>query len=94
MTLAHFLSEQGIATYEGLKVRCSNIGVDPPSVEIFELARGPVVSSPAEGIVVLEHIVTNDEPLKEEARPSSKKKRTAEADRSANQGAEGDRADR
>lgn len=57
-TLEKFLAESGIVTYELLLSRCKSIGVVPPTEEQFSKARGnsptPTVSSPTEGIVVLE----------------------------------------
>lgn len=56
--LKNFLSETGIVTYELLKTRCSSMGVVPPPEADFKAALGnPVthnLSSPTEGIVVLE----------------------------------------
>ena len=58
--LQGFLRETGIVTYELLAERCASIGVVPPSVSQFLEAKGnPVtheVSSPMEGIVVLNPI--------------------------------------
>jgi hypothetical protein len=58
-TLAKFLEETGIITYELLKSRCASMGVNPPSNEQWfdVVGRGlPSISSPAEGLVVLEPI--------------------------------------
>lgn len=56
--LENFLKETGIFSYELLVSRCASIGVVPPSETEFLKIRGggPVakVSSPTEGIVVLE----------------------------------------
>lgn len=56
--LKRFLAESGITTYETLKVRCSSLGVSPPSQQEFNDALGvseiPNVSSPTEGVVIVE----------------------------------------
>lgn len=56
--LTKFLESSGIVTYEFLVVRCSSMGVIPPTEAQFLEAMGnhptPVLSSPAEGIIVLE----------------------------------------
>lgn len=56
--LKKFLTESGIVTYELLTSRCDSMGVVPPSEQEFNDAKGnPVmhnVSSPTEGVVVLE----------------------------------------
>lgn len=55
--LASFLKETGIVSYDLLKSRCDLIGVLPPSESEFFKIRGnnpPEISSPTEGIVVLE----------------------------------------
>lgn len=54
--LSNFLKETGIVSYDLLRSRCDLIGVLPPTEEEFFKIRGnpPVISSPTEGIVVLE----------------------------------------
>lgn len=58
--LKRFLSETGIVTYELLKSRCDSMGVIPPEEREFLDALGAdtagtaTVSSPAEGLIVLE----------------------------------------
>lgn len=59
--LEKFLKENGIVTYEKLEERCVTIGVIPPEKSVFLKALGetkdnPIknISSPTEGIVVLE----------------------------------------
>lgn len=52
-TLEKFINEFGITTYESLLSRCERIGVVPPSVEDFEEIVTRPVTSPTEGIVVL-----------------------------------------
>lgn len=58
--LAKFLSDSGIVTYELLVDRCNSMGVVPPEEDVFFVALGrkqedvPNVSSPAEGVVILE----------------------------------------
>lgn len=63
--LKRFLTESGITTYETLKVRCSSLGVLVPSQDEFKDALGvtdvPNVSSPTEGVVVLNPTVVSDE---------------------------------
>lgn len=60
MTLKQMLDEFGITTYEGLAIRCTRMGVLPPTEAEFK-AVGPKVrvNSPTEGIVVVEppHVV-------------------------------------
>ena len=55
--LEDFLNEVGIVTYDLLVSRCASMGVNPPSEEDFLKARGNhathEISSPTEGIVVL-----------------------------------------
>jgi len=75
--LEKFLKENGIVTYEKLEERCSVIGVIPPDRSSFLKALGetkdnPIknISSPTEGIVVLEALpeppVQGDEQSTEE----------------------------
>jgi hypothetical protein len=56
-TMEEFMNELGIVSYESLKNKCENMGVQPPSEQEFMNATGnsalPKYSSPAEGIVVL-----------------------------------------
>lgn len=58
--LSNFLTETGIVTYDLLLKRCDSIGVLPPTEDQFLKVKGyPVtheVSSPTEGIVVLNSI--------------------------------------
>jgi hypothetical protein len=62
--LTNFLSETGIVTYDLLVKRCNSIGLLPPSEDHFLKAKGyPItheVSSPTEGIVVLEPAIVVD----------------------------------
>lgn len=56
-TLSQFLTENGIVTYELLLARCDSMGVTPPTPHDFTAATGgsiPQVSSPTEGVVVVE----------------------------------------
>lgn len=53
-TLKTFLSEFGITTYEGLLERCARMGVGSPTRDEFMATETPVVSSPSEGVIVLE----------------------------------------
>lgn len=58
--LKRFLAETGIVTYELLKTRCDSMGVIPPEEQEFIEALGSdvsgtaSVSSPAEGLIVLD----------------------------------------
>lgn len=56
--LQSFLAGSGIVSYELLVSRCNSMGVVPPTDEEFQVARGfshmHDISSPAEGIVVLQ----------------------------------------
>lgn len=56
--LKTYLKETGIVTYERLIRSCTSIGVIPPSEEEFQNVFGnpttPQVSSPTDGILVLE----------------------------------------
>jgi len=73
-TLASFLEKQGITTYETLLERCARMGCEPPTMEKFMVATShAVVSSPTEGVVVLEAedvvpgvvVVTEEEEVEE-----------------------------
>lgn len=56
-TLESYIKENGIVTYELLSARCGSLGVVPPPEKDFLNAMGnpvtPEISSPTEGIVVL-----------------------------------------
>lgn len=52
--LEEFLTESGITTYESLKERCSRMGVQPPLQNEWEKIRGDFITSPTEGIIVLD----------------------------------------
>lgn len=52
--LKQFLSSTGITTYVTLEQKCGSLGVSPPNLEEFQEAVGTVVSSPQEGVVVLD----------------------------------------
>ncbi len=85
--LALFLKESGIVTYETLKTRCDSLGVETPSPEEFKEVTGhngvPNVSSPTEGVVVLQPI-PDPEPVAEKpqdvtsALPTKKKRKESE----------------
>jgi len=54
-TLKSFLSSSGIFSYQTLLQKCEKMGVSPPSEKEFREAVGDVaVSSPQEGIIVLD----------------------------------------
>ena len=63
--LTKYLTDNGIFSYELLATRCSSIGVVPPTEEQFTKARGSAglheVSSPTEGIVVLNPDILEEE---------------------------------
>lgn len=52
--LKQFLSSSGIAAYQTLLQKCEKMGVSPPAEEEFKGVVGPMVSSPQEGLVVLD----------------------------------------
>jgi len=52
--LKMFLKNMGIATYTTLEQKCKKMGVSPPSEKDFKDALGEKISSPQEGIVVLD----------------------------------------
>lgn len=54
LTLKDFLKNMGIATYTTLVQQCQSMGVSCPSEQDFKDALGDVVSSPQEGVVVLD----------------------------------------
>ena len=53
-TLKEFLKNSGIASYQTLLSKCEKMGVESPSEVDFNLALGNVVSSPQEGLLVLD----------------------------------------
>lgn len=53
-TLKKFLQNMGIVTYTTLEQKCKKMGVSPPTEDLFKEALGSVVSSPQEGILVLD----------------------------------------
>lgn len=53
-TLKKFLQNMGIVTYSTLEQKCKKMGVSPPAEDDFKEALGVVVSSPQEGILVLD----------------------------------------
>lgn len=54
LSLKDFLKNMGIATHTTLVQQCQSMGVSYPSEEEFKDALGEVVSSPQEGVVVLD----------------------------------------
>jgi hypothetical protein len=52
--LKNFLSTSGIVAYSTLLQKCEKMGVSPPTEEEFKEALGNPVSSPQEGVVVLD----------------------------------------
>jgi hypothetical protein len=52
--LKEFLKNSGIATYTTLEQKCQKLGVSTPTEDEFTQALGPVVSSPQEGVIVLD----------------------------------------
>lgn len=53
-TLKQFIDESGVQTYEGLVNRCVRMGVQPPSDIEFKAIKPVVVTSPQDGVIVLE----------------------------------------
>jgi len=59
-SLKRYLDENGIVTYELLVSRCKSMGFVPPSQELFAEVTGkgvdsaPDISSPTEGVIVLD----------------------------------------
>lgn len=55
MSLKQLIDQFGITTYEALCIRCDRMGVSPPDEAAFRAVVGTVtVSSPTEGVIVLE----------------------------------------
>jgi hypothetical protein len=54
MTLLQFINESGVQTYEGLVNRCDRIGVQPPAKDEYMILKPEIVSSPQDGVVILE----------------------------------------
>lgn len=52
--LKNFLTSSGVTTYTLLVSKCDSLGVSPPSEEEFKDAVGDMVSSPQEGVIVLD----------------------------------------
>ena len=52
--LKQFLASSGVTTYVTLELKCNSMGVSPPTHEEFQDAVGAIVSSPQEGVVVLD----------------------------------------
>lgn len=56
-TLASLINEIGLTTYAGLEIWCKRMGVEPPTLQEFHAVIPediPRVSSPQEGVVILE----------------------------------------
>ena len=61
LTLSTFLKDTGVVTYQKLQEKCRSLGVSPPSEEEFKKVIGEPISSPQEGVVVLDPpILTKD----------------------------------
>lgn len=54
LTLNIFLKDTGIVTYQKLQEKCRSLGVSPPTEEDFKKVIGEPISSPQEGVVVLD----------------------------------------
>jgi hypothetical protein len=81
-TLAKFMAETGITTFELLKDRCKSMGVSPPTEKQFLDVVGtslPAVTSQAEGVVVLEAPIELPEepPMAASPEPTDPKKKKA-----------------
>jgi hypothetical protein len=61
MSLHQFLTESGIHAYVALVNKCNEIGVQPPSEAEYHAVVPKTVSSPQDGIVVLEPIPVVDD---------------------------------
>lgn len=87
LTLERFLEDTGIVSYELLVERCTSLGVSAPDKKTFEKAAGrnevPTLSSPAEGIVIIQSptVDVQDDETEETIQPSHKKKRSKKFDR-------------
>jgi hypothetical protein len=53
-TLDAFITESGVQTYEALVIRCNRLGVAPPDRSAWDELRPDIVSSPSDGVVVLD----------------------------------------
>jgi hypothetical protein len=56
-TLSALIKEIGLTTYQGLEIWCGRMGISAPTLEEFHVAvpaTVPRVSSPQEGVIVLE----------------------------------------
>jgi hypothetical protein len=53
-SLKKFVNDLGISTYDSLKENCSRIGVQPPQEDEWLKVRDGFVTSPTEGIVVID----------------------------------------
>ena len=61
VTLKTFVKETGISTYQKLQEKCAKLGVSSPTEEEFKAIFPERVSSPQEGIVVLDPpVLTKD----------------------------------
>ena len=54
LSLKDFLKNMGIATYTTLLQQCDSMGVSCPTEAEFKEALGDIVSSPQEGVIVLD----------------------------------------
>lgn len=52
--LKKFVNDLGISTYESLKENCTRIGVQPPLEDEWLKVRDDFVTSPTEGIIVID----------------------------------------
>ena len=86
MTLAQFIVELGITTFSSLEIHCERLGVAMPTLEKFEDARGnKTISSPSEGVVVIEPEALSDSievefPVAEKAIKKPRRKKTEEVE--------------
>jgi len=62
--LKKFVNDLGISTYDALKENCTRIGVQPPLEDEWLKVRDDFVTSPTEGIVVIDPL-----PLQEDTKP-------------------------
>ena len=75
MTLKKFIEDSGAQTYVALVTRCDRIGVLPPTEAEYRVVMPDVVSSPSDGLIVLQPLVVDEEPIEPVVEDSEKPKR-------------------
>lgn len=56
MTLNSFIEESGVQTYEALALKCERLGCVPPLREEWQALRPAIVSSPSDGVIVMDPV--------------------------------------